>query len=178
MVPVGGARLPHRSLRRDGLDDPVPTQHVIHGHLARHRGEAGLVRQHPPERYLAFALGGELGPVAGHGSLEIEHAPLDEEVHTGGRDPLGGGEHELQGVCIPWSAAVSVCQPSPQVHDRATPVVDAHGRADVAVLSEVRGERISDRLERWIAPPVHLDRRTHRAEPTRPTSGRWSGSIR
>ena len=151
VVAVPGTGLPHRGLGGDGLDHTVPAEHVVHGDLAGHRGQPGLVRQHPPQRDVGLAGGSELRPVGRHRCIEVE---LARAPRAGARTsrPCPWWSRRRAGSCpVPTASSGPVGVPAPEVHDRAPVVVHAHGGTDVAVLGEVRPERIGDRLE----PVVH-----------------------
>ena len=62
--------------------------------------QPGAVRQQPADRYLVLAACSELGPVLHHRRVQVELAPLSEQVcaHRGGA--LGGGEDELERVAV------------------------------------------------------------------------------
>ena len=98
VVPVGGARLPHRRRRGQLGDHAVPREHLVEGAGLGRVRQPGLVGQEPPHRDRALALRRELRPVRRHRGVEVELAPLDQQVRQRRRPALGGGEDELQGV--------------------------------------------------------------------------------
>lgn len=103
------------------------------------------MRQQLRHRRVALALGCELGPIRRHLLVVGEQPALDAHGDGDGRDPLGGGEDQLQGVLGVVAGALGIERTAPQVHDLATSVIDGRGRSDFLTV-EVRHERVADLL--------------------------------
>ena len=58
-----------------------------------------------PDSYFVLAEG---GPVVGHGSVELEEAPIQENEEANGREALRPREHDLQRVPIPRPAGRAI----------------------------------------------------------------------
>jgi len=105
------------------------------------------MRQQPADRDVRLAPGRELGPVAGRRLVEIQLAPLREQVRADRGGGLGGRVHELERVRSPGAARRGVGQAAPQVDHLAAAVVHADRRPHVTVPLEVAAERVPDPFE-------------------------------
>src|SRR5918995_4499458 len=56
------------------------------------------VAEQPPHRQVRLALGGELGPVARDGRVQVDLAALGQPVGDDRERPFGRGRHQLQGA--------------------------------------------------------------------------------
>ncbi len=147
MVAVGGAGRPVGLLGRDGGADRLPRVHLFEREIALDGGQSRLVGEDPANGDVALAVRGELGPVAGDRRVEVELAALHQPVDAHGRDALGGGEHERDGVALPGARLVAVGEPAPEVDHRLALEVDAARRPHLVVLGEVALEGVPDPLE-------------------------------
>jgi hypothetical protein len=125
----------------------VPGQRVLRrdGHVER--GQAGPVTEQVAQGQAALPLGAELRPVVGHRRVEVQHAALDQQVCADGGHALGGRVDERQRVLGPRTPIPGVGHAAPQVDDLLSADVDGDRRPHVAVLVEVRGERLPHPLE-------------------------------
>jgi len=64
-------------------------------------GQAAAVGEEHAERRRVLAVGGELGPIPGDGSIEVELAAFDERQSEHRRDALADGVGIDEGVAAP-----------------------------------------------------------------------------
>jgi len=114
--------------------------------------------EHPGERDVPLARGGELRPVGRDRRCEIEHATFDQPQNTGRRQPLRRGEDQRGSVAGPRTAALAIGQARPQIDDRPATVVDAARRPDLAVSREVGREGLAHAGEARRCLAMNLDR--------------------
>ncbi len=174
VVPMGRAGLPQRRLLRDSCRHVVPVQDLLQADGAVDRRQPGLVREELGHGHLLLARGGELRPVLGHDAVVVQPSPLHADRRRHGREPLRGGEHQLQRVVAVGPGAGLVEPAAHQVDHGDTAVVHRHRRADVAVGPEVGPEGIGDRF------PPRRDRPAHgrlRAGQASATSSRSCSTV-
>jgi hypothetical protein len=169
VVPVGGARLPHRPLGRQRGRHRVPGQQVIQRDGVVDDRQPGPVRQQPANGDACLARRRELGPVGGHRLIQVELAPLREQVRAGRRGGLGRRVHQLQRVPGPGPAGRGIGQAAPQVDHLAAVPVHADRRPHVTAALEVSAERLPDPLEAWLHIPFD---RCHDTDLTTPLPDR------
>ena len=160
VVTVGGVRLPQRLLGGKRVDHWIPGIHVLQRYRSVDCGQAGAVAEQPADEDLLFAGLRELRPVARHGRVEVELALLREQMGGDGDHALGGGGDHLQGFGGIGLAAGGPGA-APQVDHRFAVEVDAASGADIAVLLEVRRERVADSLESLCDSAVQSDLDRH-----------------
>ena len=89
----------------------------------------------------------ELGPVRGHGSVEVELAPVVEHEGAQERHRLGRRPDVGDGVALPGPRLVLVGPAAPDVDDRLAVHEDGDGRAEVFAPVELVGQRRAHGLE-------------------------------
>src|SRR5258708_4700825 len=125
--------------------------------------------EQPPHRDAFLALGGKLGPVVGDRRVEVELAFLSQDVRGHGHHAFGGGPDHLQRVGGVRLRPTRRGYAAPEVHHALSVEVYGAGRADLAVLLEVGGERLPHRLETGRHRPADL-RLDHFAKSVLPTA--------
>lgn len=110
MVAVLGAWLPVGCLGGDRGNHAVPPQHVLHGDRGVDRGDSAAVAQHPAKRDPLLSGHPELGPVGGHGRVDVEQTTLDQHVdaHCGNTllsEKTSTGVSASHFRPVAWSAA-------------------------------------------------------------------------
>ena len=127
------------------------------------------VAEQPPHRQVRLALGGELGPVARDGRVQVDLAALGQPVGDDRERSLGRGRHQLQGAIGVGRLAVGGGGTAPQVDHWFGAAVHTAGGPHLASIREVALELVPHRLEapRHRATDVHRPERTvgrfHRA---------------
>ncbi len=123
--------------------------------------------QQPAHRHLALARGRELGPVLGHRGVDVELAPLGQQVGAQGGGALGRAEHQLERVVGVGRHGRGVGDAAPQVDDLAPVDVDGADRRP-----RRRAGRSSPRTRR--ARPRSPGPPSPRSRPGRRPAGRCS----
>src|SRR4030081_229412 len=103
--------------------------------------------EQPADRHGPLAFSGELRPVVSDGSVEVEPPLLSEDVGGNRNHSLRRRHDHLKRVRVVWIGTAGSRRTTPQIHDLASIQVDAEGGADLAVIFEVGGERLSDRFK-------------------------------
>ena len=139
-------RVPRRFGRESGAHE-VPIEHLVGvtDHVAQLM-EAGGVIEELAHRDAFLARGRELGPVVGDGRVVIDQSPVDEAVHRGGDDPLGGREAHGHRVGFPRSAR-GVAGPGPGIYDQFAPVVHRHRGSAATLVGGHMPERLCHTAE-------------------------------
>ena len=132
------------------------------------------MRHHVAQRDLRLAVRRELGPPAGDGRVELEHAALDQPRDTRRGDALGGGEHDRERVLLPRPPAPASAQAAPEIDDGRAAAQHAYRRAHLAVRFEVAREGVAHGLEARRDPAADL--RLHRRSDIAPQARRYSRS--
>ncbi len=147
VVPVRGAGLPDRLLRRERLDQRRPGEDLLGGELAIDHRKASPMRHHEVHGHVGLARRRELGPVVGDLRVVVDLTPLREERNAHGSRALGRREHELERAVVVRPAGGGVGDTAPQVDDLAPVHVQRDLRSELAVLGEVADERVAHGLE-------------------------------
>ena len=84
MVKVARARAEQRRLLLNGADDRCPRDHVVLGQIEVEAWKACSVTHRLADSDRVLTALGELRPVAGDGSIEIEQPLLREHVRADG----------------------------------------------------------------------------------------------
>ncbi|OXR39644.1 hypothetical protein B7C42_08287 [Nocardia cerradoensis] len=163
VITLPGARAPQWLLVGQDLREPIPVGHIRQPHHPiQHRQTRAVVEQLPHgDRFLAVR--GEFRPVLRDRRLVVEHPTRDGTRHGECRHPLRRGEDRNHGVALPRQLSAAIAEPRPQIHHRPVPVVDGHGRADLAESGEVASKRVRDRLETARHLTVYLSNLAHSA---------------
>ncbi len=163
VVAVPGPGFPRRRLRGQGPHDRLPRQHLGEGEVALDVGQADPVAEQPAHGDVALAGRRELRPVTGHRCVDVELAPLHQQVGGDGRETLGAAEDPDDRVVGPRAVRGGVGLAAPQIDDRTAVAVHGHRGADVAAPLEIGDEGVANRLEARGHRPV--DRHAHGREP-------------
>ena len=155
--------------RRDRRRHPVPVEQVFVGEVLPDRRHPGAVREDVLERGGGLAALRELGPDVRDRPVELEPALGDELQRQHREDRLAGGVDVHERVRLPGPGPIGIGPPADQVDHHLAIDDHAHAGPDLAVLGEVRGERLP-------APVRTQGRSTHRSGCSRP--GRSSTGTR
>ena len=157
VVAVRGAGLPHRRLGLEGPDHRLPGQRLLEGERGVDVGQAGLVAQQPAHGDVRLAGRLELGPVLGDRRVDVEVAPLGEQVGARRGGALGGREHELEGVLRVGRAARRGRPPRPTGRRPSARRRRPRSPAPTSPCSlEVGAERVRHPLEPGLDCPTDL----------------------
>ena len=157
VIALGGARLPPRFRGGQLLTDKAPVGDFFPAHPGARPDYAGSVAHHHGQGDVFLARLPELGPVAGHRSLQVQLSAVGELVDAGGRQAFGTGQHRGQGVLLPLPGTSGVSRAAPQVDDQVP--VDPHrdGRADFVAQRKVALERVAYSYEVRRARAMDVD---------------------
>ena len=158
VVAVRGARVPHRALGRERLDGRLPRQPFLRRHGVVEDREPDLVGQQPAHRDVLLAGSGELGPVFGHRGVEVEFAPLGQQVGADRGRAFRAREHQDDAVFDPRPTGLHVGHSAPEVDHLHAPVIQAERSPDIAMLLEVGGKSVPYPLEAGSHCPAYLSR--------------------
>jgi hypothetical protein len=106
-------------------------------------------------------VGRELRPEAGDGRVQDDCAPLDQCEDEHGEHPLADRVGVHHRVAPPRPRALRIAVSAPEVDQDDTIDDDADGRADLAVVDEVRGKGLAHRTEASVAASVYARRAGH-----------------
>ena len=154
VVAVGGTGLPQRLLFGQGRHDRVPGLDLLGAEGRIDGGEAGLMREQEEYGDIALSRLRELGPVGGHRRVEVELAPLGQQVGAGRGGTLGGGEDQLEGVLVVGSGPLAVKGAAVDVDHLVAAYVQAEGRPHLAPDLEVVGEGVPHPFEAGLDVPA------------------------
>ncbi len=119
-----------------------------------------------------FPAGGELGPVAGHRSGELELAAVSQDEGTQRRHRLGDRPDVGDGVALPGNGALLVEVATPDVDHRHAVDEDRHRGADIEPVVEIGGQRVTHPGESFLAHSRDLGQLSPSG-----LSPRWSGGF-
>ena len=171
MVAVPTAGWPQRCLGGQDLRQPLNIGHLAQSRHRFQRGQSGLVRQQLPDGDLTLAVLREVGPVVGHGAVEV-----DQTLGRGHRDGKCGNafrrrEHVDDGVSLPGCLGQTVAVTTPQVHHLDAVPVYRDGCADLSALREVGPKRVGDRSIPFVDVAADQGRRNRHLEHHESASG-------
>ncbi len=151
VVPGPGARLPPGLRRREAFGGQLPVVELLEGVRLAQTGEAGAVREEVAYEDVLLARGGELRPVHGHRGVQVEQAPVGEDVGAQGHRPLRRRPHVDQRVPLPGAGPGRVGPAAPQVGHGLAADGDGDRGAQFAPVPEVLLERRPHRREAGVA---------------------------
>ena len=139
----------HRQVLRRKLGaDFVPVEPVFRCPIGiANAGEASLMRETLSEGEVAFALGGELRPIAAHGGIIVEITTFHAERNNERGDRLAGGEDGDQIIGSKSGAAPAIFIAAGELHEGLAVFIDAELRANFEIICEIGPKGIGHRAE-------------------------------
>jgi hypothetical protein len=155
------AGLPPWSLGGEHRGRLFPVVDVLDDDRLGPPGDARCVRQEMANEHIFLTAGGELGPVLGDRSIEVEFAAVDEQQRAQRHHCLGARPHIGDRVPFPRSGARLVSETTPHIDDEFTIDNDRDRSPTIGARGQVGAQDVGHLRESIVACAVNVFSNPH-----------------